>query len=98
MEFGIVDYTHNANQLNELTEQSYLKVDDNIPTEIKDLYDKVVKPDYPIRANLVHENFEEYLKNKQKKTARDLTEKIESKFFDESLHFSINDHEFKKEI
>lgn len=85
-------------QLNELTEQRYLSIDDNIPTEIKDLYDRVVKPDFPIRSNLVDSNFAEYLKIKQKKTVRDLTEKIESKFFDDAIHFSINDHEFKKEI
>ena len=86
------------NQLNELKEQSYLFIDDQILPEIKDLYDKVVEPNFQIRSILVNEDFAEFLKNKQKKTIKDLTEKIESKFFDEQTHLSINEHPFKKEI
>lgn len=86
------------NQLNELTEQSYLSFDDNIPKHIKDLFDTVVKSNFPIRSSLVHSEFADFLKNKTKKTSRNLTEKIESKFFDDQLKFSINEHPFKKEI
>lgn len=86
------------NQLNELCEQSYLSIDYNISAEIKDLYDKVVTPNLPIRASLVHFSFNKYLKNQQKKTTRNLTEQIESKFFDDNRQFSINNHPFKNEI
>jgi hypothetical protein len=86
------------NQLNELNLQSYLSIDENIPKDIKDLYDKVVKPGRPIRANLVQDGFEDDLKNKQKKTVKELAEKIEGALFDEQNQYSINDHPFKKEI
>jgi len=86
------------NQLNELTVQSYLQVDGGIPDEIKDLFDQVVKPDFPIRANLVSDDFQLYLKNKEKRTVRSLTEKIESVFFENNEYTSINDHLYKKEI
>jgi hypothetical protein len=86
------------NQLNELAKQGDLRIDENIPENIKDLYDKVLKPDKPIRTNLVLPSFSEYLKSKQKSTIRDLTEKIESNFFDEQTQFNILDHPFRKEI
>ena len=47
------------NQLNELRIQTKLDVDDNIPEEIKNLYDEVTVPDFPIRADLVHDKFTE---------------------------------------
>ncbi len=86
------------NQLNELTVQSYLQIDGGIPEEIKDLFDQVVKPDFPIRANLISDNFQQYLKNKDRRTVRSLTEKIESEFFENHDFKSINDHRYKKEI
>lgn len=86
------------NQLNELVKQADLRIDENIPEDIKDLYDKVVNPDKPVRATLALSSFAEYFKNKQKRTIRDLTEKIESKFFDEQTQFDILEHPFKKEI
>lgn len=86
------------NQLNELREQGKLALDQSIPSEIKDLYDKVVKPDLLIRASLVHEKFANYLKDKEKKTTRNLTEKIESVFFDEQTQLSIDEHPFRTEI
>ncbi|NIJ52312.1 protein NO VEIN domain-containing protein [Dyadobacter arcticus] len=86
------------NQLRELSEQSRLIVDDNILEEIKNLYDLVIKPNLPIRASLVDGDFSQFLKNKQKRTARDLTERIESAFFTEQTNDSINEHPFKKEI
>lgn len=86
------------NQLKELAKQGDLRIDENIPEDIKDLYDKVLKPDKPIRTTLVLPSFSKYLKSKQKTTIRDITEKIESVFFDEQTQFSILDHPFKKEI
>ena len=86
------------NQLNELMQQNYLKIDASIPEKIKNLFDTVVKPSIPIRSTLVHPTFENFLKNKQQKTIRDLTEKIESAFFDEQTYATINEHLYKKEI
>jgi hypothetical protein len=86
------------NQLNELTVQSYLQIEDNIPGEVKDIYDKVVKPPFPIRANLVHPDFSDFLKNKEKRTVRSLTEKIESIFSDDGQYLNINEHPFKDDI
>lgn len=86
------------NQVNELWVQGSLLIDDNIPDEIKDLFDKVCKPNFPIRANLIHPKFEQYLKNKEKRTTRSLTEKIESGFSDDGEYSKINDHPHKKEI
>lgn len=86
------------NQLDELCVQTYLTLEDNIPPEIKDLYDKVVKPKFPIRANLLNPAFSDYIRIKDKRTVRSLTEKIENEFFEISGHFSLNDHPYKKEI
>ncbi|MXN91708.1 DUF3883 domain-containing protein [Flavobacterium sp. Sd200] len=86
------------NQLNELMQQNYLRIDASIPDKIKDLFDIVIKPSIPIRSTLIHPDFENFLKNKQQKTIRDLTEKIESAFFDEQTYATINEHVYKKEI
>jgi hypothetical protein len=86
------------NQLNELCVQTFLSREDKIPEKIKTLYDDIVKPKYPIRANLVNPVFSDYLKNKEKRSTRSLTEKIENVFFETSGHLSLNDHPFKKEI
>ncbi|MDX6182447.1 DUF3883 domain-containing protein [Flavobacterium sp. Fl-77] len=86
------------NQLNELTTQNFLKVDDNIPEEIKDLYDKIVKPNFPVRANLIQKEFAKYLKVQDKKTVRNLTEKIETVFFETSQFTAIENHPLKEYI
>lgn len=86
------------NQLNELTSQNFLKVDDNIPESIKDIYDQIVKPNFPIRANLIHKEFTKYLKIQDKKTVRNLTEKIETVFFETSQFTSIENHPLKEYI
>lgn len=86
------------NQLNELCVQSNLSIDDNIPEPIKELYDTVIKPKFSIRTNLVNPKFADYLKNGIKRSTRNLTEKIESEFFESYGHISLNDHPFKKEI
>lgn len=86
------------NKLNELRLQMFLEVDAPIPEEIKDMYDKVVKPNFPIRRSLVHDDFAGLLKVKQKRTIRDVTEKIEGIFFGESDMINLNDHPFRSEI
>lgn len=75
-----------------------MQVDDEIPEEIKNLYDKVIKPKLPVRATLVHERFAEYLKVKEKKTIRSLTERIESAFSSDGQYSNIKDHPFEEEI
>lgn len=86
------------NQLKELTAQNFLKVDDNIPEAIKDIYDQIVKPNFPVRANLIHKEFAKYLKVQDKKTIRNLTEKIETVFFETSQFTAIENHPFKEYI
>lgn len=86
------------NQLNELTSQNFLKVDDNIPESIKDIYDQIVKPNFPVRSNLIHKEFTKYLKTQDKKTVRNLTEKIETAFFETSQFTSIENHPLKEYI
>lgn len=86
------------NQLNELRLQTFLAVDAPIPEEIKDLYDVVIKSNRPIRAGLVHNDFADFLKVKQKRAIRDITEKIEGVFFGESDLINLNDHPFRAEI
>lgn len=86
------------NQLNELALQNLLSIDEGIPKEIKDLYDKIINPDVPIRASLVQDGFEDFLKNKQKKTTRELGERIESALFDDQNQGLINDHPFREQI
>lgn len=86
------------NQLNELTVQSYLQIDEGIPEEIKDLFDKVTKPKLPIRSSLVLDAFADYLKVKEKKSIRALTEKIESVFSSDGQYSNIKDHPFQEDI
>ncbi|AZA56284.1 protein NO VEIN domain-containing protein [Chryseobacterium shandongense] len=86
------------NQLNELCLQMSLSIDEQIPDEIKDLYDLVLKPDRPVRAGLVHDDFAGFLKVKTKKSVRDVTEKIEGEFFGESDFINISDHPFRPQI
>lgn len=86
------------NQLNILTQQTFLQIDGNVPDKIKDMYDDVTKPKLPIRANLVHAEFVDFLINKEIKSVRSLTEIIESRFFEGSEQLSISNHPYKKEI
>ncbi|MBS7233145.1 DUF3883 domain-containing protein [Flavobacterium psychroterrae] len=86
------------NQLYELSAQNFLKVDDNIPEEIKNIYDEIIKPNFPIRANLIHKEFAKYLKGQDKKTIRNLTEKIETAFFETTQFTTIENHPLKEYI
>ncbi|WP_397362970.1 sacsin N-terminal ATP-binding-like domain-containing protein [Olleya sp. R77988] len=85
------------NQLNELCKQNLLKLDLNIPSEIKDLYDLVIKPNHPIRFTLINSDFSQFMSEPENQTVRSLTEKIESNFFNNNQS-KIIDHPFKKEI
>lgn len=86
------------NQLDELCVQSRLSIDDAIPKEVKDLYDLVIKPDLPIRASLVHQDFNALLYDKTIITAKDLSQKIEREFFGESNAISIDEHDYRAQI
>lgn len=86
------------NQLNELTAQNLLKIDDDIPEAIKDMYDLIVKPNFPVRTNLIHKEFAKYIKVQDKKTVRNLTEKIETIFFETSQFTAIENHPLKEYI
>lgn len=86
------------NQLYELCEQSRLSIDDSIPKEVKDLYDLVIKPELPIRASLVHDDFFTLLFDKRLISAKDLSQKIERVFFGESNAINIDEHEYRSQI
>lgn len=86
------------NQNMELCIQGALKVDNGIPKEIKDYYDQVVKPDLPIRTNLILDRFSEYLQTKTIQTINGLTNEIETVFTENGQYSNISDHPFKKEI
>lgn len=85
-------------QLNEIASQSSLSPEEEIPSEIKDLYDLVVRPDKPIRSTLVHPDFAICLKGKEKKSVRSLTEKIETIFSEDGQYADVGDHRFINEI
>ncbi|WP_029274550.1 sacsin N-terminal ATP-binding-like domain-containing protein [Pedobacter borealis] len=86
------------NQLNELCKQASLEIDAPVPSEILDLYDTVLKPNLPIRTGLVHNGFSDFLKVKEKKTIRNVTEKIEGVFFGDNDLINLNSHPYKPEI
>lgn len=86
------------NQLFEPRKQSELKIDGKIPKEIKDYYDKIVKPTELIRSRLVLEGFEKYLTKKDVEYSRDLTEPIEANLFKEGKQIEINSHDFQDDI
>lgn len=87
------------NQLYELKLQEMLFIDKDIPDDIKEMYNKVVKPSYEIKTSLVHSEFQSLLKNPNTKTVKDLTSKIEDNFYDSFvLEGSLDDNPFKPEI
>lgn len=83
------------NQLYELTSQNFLKIDSQIPEKLKDIYDEVINPNFPIRFNLVLEGFDVYLKNKENKTARSLAEKIENEFSEDGENINFKNERYK---
>lgn len=86
------------NQLFELCKRSELKLDGNIPNELKDLYDDIVKPSKIIRSTLVLEGFGNSIKDGETKYSKSLGDSIEKVFQDELPLTQINEHPHKKEI
>lgn len=86
------------NQLFELCKRSELKLDGNIPNELKDLYDDIVKPSKVIRSTLVLEGFGNSIKDGETKYSKSLGDSIEKVFQDELPLTQINEHPHKKEI
>ncbi|HAL65754.1 MAG TPA: hypothetical protein DCP10_09325, partial [Bacteroidales bacterium] len=86
------------NQLFELCKRSELRLDDNIPDDLKDLYDDIVKPAKLIRSTLVLDGFGNYIKDGETKYSKSLGDSIEKVFHDEMPLTQINEHPHKKEI
>ncbi|MDD2635139.1 MAG: DUF3883 domain-containing protein [Bacteroidales bacterium] len=87
------------NQLQQLCQLSQLNIDNNIPSDIKEIYDKVVKPEFSIKTELIDADFNNIHKEGKKKNTNDLTAKIEDVFFGENNQaIKINNHKYKKEI
>jgi hypothetical protein len=86
------------NQLFELCKRSELKLDGNIPNELKDLYDDIVKPSKVIRSTLVLEGFGNSIRDGETKYSKSLGDSIEKVFQDELPLTQINEHPHKKEI
>lgn len=86
------------NQLFELCKRSELRLDGNIPDELKDLYDDIVKPAKIIRSTLVLDGFGSSIKDGETKYSKSLGDSIEKVFQDEMPLTQINEHPHKKEI
>jgi hypothetical protein len=87
------------NQQDELCLQGQLKIDDNITEEIKDLYDKIVKPKDAIRSVLLNPMFASYIKNKEnKKNNKNLADEIETAFSYDGQYSNFDEHPFKNDI
>jgi len=86
------------NQLFELCKRSELKLDGNIPDDLKDLYDDIVNPSKLIRSTLVLEGFGSSIKDGETKYSKSLGDSIEKVFQDEMPLTQINEHPRKKEI
>jgi hypothetical protein len=66
------------NQCFKLCKKNDLKKDNNIPNELKELYDKIVKPEKPIKETLLLDGFDSFL-DEENQTSKDLGSKIEEK-------------------
>ena len=76
-----------------LCKQSDLKIDGNIPEELKDLYDDIVKPTKQIREILILNDFSRFLKDGETKTPESLGSVIENKFQLQTC-VNISKHEY----
>lgn len=86
------------NKLNELCLQSGLKIDRNIPTELKEMYDRICRPKLPIDATLVHPRFEQHLSQQEGRTAKNLGSEIEAIFSEDGSYHNINNHPYQADI
>lgn len=86
------------NQLNELCVQSKLKVDREIPSELKDIYNRICSPNDPIDSKLVLHGFEIYLENQEERTSKSLGSEIESILSGDGYYHNINSHPYQNDI
>ncbi len=87
------------NQLCELKSIASLYKDNNIPEFVKDLHDKIVKGNLPVRARLAHEVIENLYEEMKSIIPSDLTLDIEKRFFGElGNDIKMEDNPFKPEI
>lgn len=86
------------NQLYQFCKQSELKIDDNIPENLKELYNEIVKPEKEIKQILILKDFSEYLKEGELKTPKNLGDDIDKVFQEAKPYSEINEHPYKKEI
>lgn len=84
------------NQHFKLCKETELKIDSNIPEDLKDLHDEIVKSD--IRKILVHKDFNQFLVKGEHKTAKNLGDEIDKVFQDAKPYSEISDHPYKKAI
>jgi hypothetical protein len=87
------------NQMHKLKSITDLYEDDDIPDLIKDLFDKVVEPNDPIRGVLAHPLIANIHEDMKSKNEHDLTREIEQRFFGESGNeIHIDNHDYRSEI
>ena len=83
----------------ELKNITSLYKDNNIPEFVKDLHDKIVKGNLPVRSRLAHEVIENLHEEMKSIKPLDLTSDIEEQFFGElGKDIRMEDHPFKAEI
>ena len=81
------------NQIFNLRPINALHKDNSIPTFVKDLYDKVVEPNEPVRSRLAHAAIENIYEEMKLTRSLDLTAQIEQRFFGDSgsdIHMDNN--------
>jgi len=86
------------NQLFVFCKQSELKIDSEIPEELKNLYDDIVRPKQLIRSTLVLSSFSEFLKFKDNKSPKFIGDSIDKVFQESKPYTEINEHPYKKDI
>lgn len=86
------------NQLFELCKQNELKIDGEIPDELKDLFDTIIQPAKHVRNILLLDGFSKYLKNGETKSPKNLGDDIDKVFQDAMSYSEINQHPHKNHI
>lgn len=87
------------NQLFQLKPITSLHKDSQIPDFVKDLYDKVVAPNEPVKSKLAHSVIKNLYDEMKSTNSSDLTRQIEQKFFgDSGNEIHMEDHPFTSEI
>lgn len=87
------------NELFKLKPIGSLHKANNIPPFVKDLYDKVVAPNEPVRAKLAHAVIENIYEEMKSKRSLDLTSQIEQRFFgDSGSEIHMENHPYRSDI